>query len=49
MLCPTFVRYASQKISAWLQYEHSRFCSFGLQQGGRAVKAIRRPQRHGSF
>jgi hypothetical protein len=49
MLCPPFVRYASLKISAWLQYEHWHFCSFGLQQGARAVKAIRRLQRHGSL
>src|SRR6202044_1076593 len=43
MLCPTFARYASQNISAWLQYKHSRFCSFGLQQNERAVRAFRRP------
>src|ERR1700675_2710911 len=42
MLCPSFARYASQKISAWLQYEHSRFCSFALQRFGCAVPAIRR-------
>src|SRR6202023_2268085 len=42
MLCPSFVRYASEKISAWLQYEHSRCCSFALQRFARAVPAIRR-------
>src|SRR5579862_620869 len=42
MLCPTFVRYASQKISAWLQYEHWRLCSFGSQRFDRAGPSIRR-------
>ena len=28
MLCPVFVRHASQKISEWLQYVHFSFCLF---------------------
>jgi glutamine synthetase len=41
VLCPSFIRYASQKISAWLQYKHSRFCSFSSQQRDRAALLIR--------